>query len=185
MEEIDYNDLFYYSPESKSGLIWKSDRWCGRNMSILRAAKGECAGHIASDGYWKIKIAGRFHAAHRIIWKILYGLPEDICIDHIDRDRSNNSLNNLRAVSARVNTQNHPLREDNKTGVCGVHYSEGKWPCYQATWRDSDNKSRAASFSVNKYGKDEAFRLACERRKKAIEDLNTEGQNYHESHGYA
>lgn len=48
-------------------------------------------------------------------------------IDHIDRDKSNNALSNLRLATPSDNNCNRATRRDSGTGVKGVCYSEGKY----------------------------------------------------------
>lgn len=50
-------------------------------------------------------------------------------IDHIDHDRQNNRLSNLRVVSPRGNSKNRSMRSDNKSGVTGVYWDKKsqKW----------------------------------------------------------
>lgn len=54
------------------------------------------------------------------------------------------------------------------TGVCGVSLCTSSQK-YFVTWCDANGKSCATSFSINKYGKEKAFALACEKRKKQEE----------------
>ena len=85
--------------------------------------------------------------------------------------------------------RNRRMRSDNKTGVNGVslkktlmrnkkdyHYS-------YTTWWYENGKKRSKTFALNKYGKEEAFRLACEARENAIKELNEQGAGYSENHG--
>lgn len=87
---------------------------------------GKEAGNKNSEGYICVKFQGRTLKVHRIIWKIVYGDEPD-CIDHINRNPSDNSLSNLRAVSQSVNSQNKRVQSNNSSGVPGVYFSEGKW----------------------------------------------------------
>jgi len=65
----------------------------------------------------KDPIAGRRVYLHRVIAKAQEG---DI-VDHINRDRLDNSRGNLRTVSAQHNVINRPIHSRNKTGVKGVY----------------------------------------------------------------
>lgn len=67
---------------------------------------------------------------HRRIYKIMHGeIPEGMHIDHINRDRSNNHIENLRLVTNQQNITNSSIRTDNKSGFRGVCYCkrEKKW----------------------------------------------------------
>jgi len=55
---------------------------------------------------------------HRLIAEHYIPNPHNYpCVDHIDRDRQNNSLDNLRWVTFQMNNQNMGLRKDNKLGI--------------------------------------------------------------------
>ena len=59
--------------------------------------------------YAKIYIKGVVHQAHRLAWLYVYGYLPDSDIDHIDRDRLNNRIENLRLLpnySNMLNTVN-------------------------------------------------------------------------------
>lgn len=76
------------------------------------------------------------------------------------------------------------LCKANKTGFTGVHWdqkSPGKWYA-KAGWRELDGTTRCKSYSVDKYGEEEALRLAVEAREEAINDLNSRGAGYGEQH---
>lgn len=49
----------------------------------------------SKKGYWFVKVAGKKRRLHRLIWLWHYGvMPENI--DHKDRDKNNNRIENLR-----------------------------------------------------------------------------------------
>lgn len=62
-------------------------------------------------------------AAHRVIWAIVHGQWPQDQIDHINGDRSDNRLENLRAVSDAENKKNMRRRADNRSGRTGVYWS--------------------------------------------------------------
>jgi hypothetical protein len=67
--------------------------------------------------------------AHRIIFSMHYPDVEMVEIDHIDGDKSNNLLPNLRNVTHMENMKNIPLSSSNTSGVIGVSWSNAysKW----------------------------------------------------------
>ena len=68
-------------------------------------------GSIDKDGYLIIKFKGIQYKAHRIAWVLYYGrFPKDN-IDHINNDRTDNRINNLRLLPQRLNCLN---RDRNK-----------------------------------------------------------------------
>lgn len=80
-------------------------------------------GCLDKDGYLVINISGKLYKAHRLAWLYMTGEFPSSCIDHIDRNKINNSWSNLRVVSMSVNKQNMvaPTRK-NKTGYLGVSF---------------------------------------------------------------
>lgn len=71
----------------------------------------------------------------RIIWVMHHGpIPEGMEIDHIDRDPSNNHLDNLRLVSRIQNMANSGMHKTNKSGICGVsEYHNGPYTYWRAS----------------------------------------------------
>lgn len=67
--------------------------------------------------------------AHRVAWQLYYGRAPEQNIDHINRDKVDNRLVNLRLCDQTQNQGNYPMRSNNKSGVRGVHWSEHhkKW----------------------------------------------------------
>lgn len=86
---------------------------------------------INPQGYVSGMIFRQMHRAHRIIWAMQYGEWPPHDIDHINGDRSDNRLCNLRSVTRRENTLNQTRRRNNKSGRTGVCQStNGKWRTY-------------------------------------------------------
>ena len=106
----------------------------GELIRIKRTARrtkvGEVAGSFSSNGYSNVTIAGIKYQSHRIIYKLYYGdFNENFEIDHIDHDRSNNRIENLRAVTHKVNCKNRKLSKNNTSGHIGVSWDglTGSW----------------------------------------------------------
>lgn len=101
---------------------------------------------------------------HRYILK-----PKDhMQVDHIDLNTLNNLKSNLREVTNRDNVLNQGIRADNSSGYKGVTCefdTNDKVIKFKSEIR-VNGKSIKKSFSVNKYGYKEAFRLACEERER-------------------
>jgi len=105
-------ELFTYDGKN---LRWKIKK--ATNTKI-----GSIAGWIDKEGYLLIRIDGTLYRGHRLIYKMFYNKEPDI-IDHIDCNKSNNSINNLRSGTQSYNNCNiEKARSHNITGVLGVSF---------------------------------------------------------------
>lgn len=108
----DIHRMISYNPLTGE-FTWKVYR-------TFRAVIGGIAGTAHHTGYTRIRILGKQFLAHRLAWLMQYGeLPENE-IDHIDQDKSNNRIANLRSVSRSQNEANKPGREWNQLRKKGV-----------------------------------------------------------------
>lgn len=74
-------------------------------------------------GYQTGMLLGLRFFAHRIAWAHVHlAWPSDE-IDHINHDRSDNRIANLRPVDRTENRRNISRNQNNKSGVCGVHWA--------------------------------------------------------------
>jgi hypothetical protein len=109
-------------------LIWKS-----RNDNQFNSRfGGKIAGFKTVVGYWAVGInlgdGTKVYQAHRLVWLHQKGVWPKHQVDHLDRDKLNNRIENLADVRASENNQNKKQRVG-KSGVKGVHWSEAvnKW----------------------------------------------------------
>jgi hypothetical protein len=98
---------------------------CKVSRGNIRA--GSIAGIKRHDGYIRIYIDGRWYMAHRLIWLHAYGTWPEHEIDHVDGDKTNNRLCNLRLATTSQNNANRPVHKNNKCGFKGVALYRGKW----------------------------------------------------------
>lgn len=126
-EIVDYNP-------STGLFVWREKpRHLFASEARYRAANTQCLGKPAfctrqSTGYLAGSVQGAMYLAHRIAWVICFGeWPGQI--DHINGDKTDNRIGNLRAVSAAINNRNLPRSKTNRSGVTGVrwHKAAGKW----------------------------------------------------------
>lgn len=184
-----FSGIFYYDNTSKSFLRWKDDFYIGVKRSELKFKKGgEVPVSVDAHGYLRIGALADIGVnlkLHKVVWELFNGKPDsDKVIDHIDQDKTNNNISNLRLVSVAENARNKKKSVDNNSGVTGVCFrSNERETSWRAVWRTTEGKNKEKSFSVRKHGYDEAFRLACEYRAEMIELLNEKGAGYSPIHG--
>lgn len=113
--------------------------WKGKKSQIVD--QGQEAGFPNDQGYILIGVDGVRYRAHRLAWLYCYGQMPNPEIDHINGNRADNRIYNLRLVSRSQNSQNSGIRSDNTSGVKGVHFRKdtGKYSaCIQVdgkvTW---------------------------------------------------
>ena len=118
-------DLLDY--DSKSGVL----RWKPRksNRQFNFRFSGKCAGRISKLGYRQVRINGILYSAHRVCWAIHFGSWPVGMIDHVNGDKSDNSVSNLRECDKSLNGANRGVQANNKIGVKGVCWRAGKWQC--------------------------------------------------------
>lgn len=104
--------LSLFDVDIESGLI----RYKTENK---KRKESEIAGSLSGAGYVRIKILRQDFYAHRLIWLIANNCwPTEL--DHIDNDKTNNSIKNLREITHAENHQNKKLQNNNRSGIAGV-----------------------------------------------------------------
>jgi hypothetical protein len=107
----DWNSLFEY----RDGALY-------HKVSRVGCRKGDRVGSLRGDGYWKLGVMRKEYRVHRVIYEMHHGpIPEGMDIDHIDRNRSNNRIENLRVVTRSQNIENKNTRG------CYYQKERNKW----------------------------------------------------------
>lgn len=98
-------------------LFWKV------NLQFGKRRKGTRAGYPAGDGYRKVGIGNMSYMEHRLIWRMHHPRGKmPLILDHIDRNKENNKIENLRVATFSINGSNRKpfcktkirVRKDNK-----------------------------------------------------------------------
>jgi len=84
-------------------------------------------GRVATKGYLQISVVGKRYMAHRMAWLYVHGEWPSGQIDHINQDKTDNRIANLRVVTNKQNQENVTNWSHNKSGRRGVRFKSGKW----------------------------------------------------------
>ena len=88
-------------------------------------------GRVSASGYIIIKVKGRAIRSHRAVYALAYGeCPAGAIVDHIDRNKQNNSPENLRLVDARESSLNRDMPK--------VFRNKRKGSVGRGIWRHGD-----------------------------------------------
>ncbi|HAN9010013.1 TPA: HNH endonuclease [Escherichia coli] len=100
-----------------------------RKYNSSQVKVGDEAGCMHSHGYKAFRVKNKLIYCHRAVWIIHNGdIPKGMQIDHINGDRSDNRIENLRLVSHMENHKNLKRYVRRKPGVTGVNMDvRGKW----------------------------------------------------------
>ena len=115
------NTIFDYKDGS---LLWKIRK---SNRCII----GDKAGTSHPNGYRYISVDSKTYAEHRLVYMYHFGECPKI-IDHINRNKSDNRIENLRSATKQENCRNRDINNTNKSGIRNVcwHKQSKKW-CVQ------------------------------------------------------
>lgn len=116
---------------------------------------GSEAGWISEYGYVRIAIDKRSYMAHRLAWLYIYGVWPDRDVDHVNGDRCDNRVCNLRLASRAENIRNSRKRTSNRSGLKGVCWKKNrnKWHAQITV----DGKGLHLGFFDDKYEAHEAY----------------------------
>ena len=117
---------------------------------IRRGGGGKLKPSLHKTGYYLVNLTkdsvNKHFSIHRLLGICFIPNPDNKpMIDHIDRDRTNNNLNNLRWVSAKENCNN---REKSKgcIGIYKSYYNDKVYEYIRFTWRE-DGKRKSKNFN--------------------------------------
>ncbi len=110
-------EWLHYNPDT-GDLTWK--------MSLdTRRKVGDVAGYLDRYGVLRIGLRGAIFQCHRIAWLIVHGKWPSGYVDHINGNRGDNRLSNLREASVSQNAQNQrKAHRDSSTGLLGVSHDK-------------------------------------------------------------
>lgn len=138
-------NILSYNPENGCFL------WLVNRSNGVKA--GDSPGRVDKEGYLRITILGKAFGAHRLAWLFWHGELPNPGIDHINGNRLDNRISNLRLASISQNNQNR------KSVGATFNKKVGKW---QAQIKKGDKSFYLGVFET----KDEAIEVY---RKKSVE----------------
>lgn len=124
MKQIDIAELrqqLDYNPET--GEIT-------RKIRTTKTEVGDVAGYLnKSTGYLMLKVKGQTFKAHRVCWAIYYGYWSTMEIGHINHNKIDNRISNLREATHLENHRNKSLFKNSTSGIPGVVWNKinRKW----------------------------------------------------------
>lgn len=115
-------ELFTYHPD---GHLLRRVSIHGKRHPVGQIVRGT----TMPDGYKMISIDGLKYCAHRCVWALAHGKWPNGEIDHINRIKDDNRIENLREATREENAQNATMRRHNTSGYKGVWKQK-----YAALW---------------------------------------------------
>ena len=122
MAESDFSlsqDLLHELFKYRDGILY----W--KNSVGNQVTAGSPLGTMRDNGYLQGRINNKFYRVHRLIFLYHHGFLPDL-IDHIDGNRANNQIENLRRADSSQNAFNSKIPSNNTSGVKGVSWNKEK-----------------------------------------------------------
>lgn len=148
------SECFYYDSET-GDLTFKErprEHFKSNHSHIVANAKAKGAKvrsiHPNGNGnkYYKVKMSGKSHLAHRLVWVLIHGFEPEF-IDHINGNGLDNRISNLRNVSRTENARNTKKYSTNTTGETGV-YENKKYGGFCSMIWDKNKQINIGSYNT-------------------------------------
>ena len=170
-EPLNYNILFEIDG-FKNYFVGTDGIYSEKRGKMKRLKAG-----INNRGYYRVNLCkdGKkyYKLVHRLIAEMFIKNPDNLPdVDHINHDKTDNRLENLRWVSHQDNGRNRVMSKNNTSGEQGVcFYKIGNCSYWIADWYNNERKHKFKYFPVKKYGDEKAKQLAIDFRKNMVDEL--------------
>lgn len=159
-----HKDASMFAVRANQSAEQSAKAWNGRYAGKPAFTATHCNGYLIGTTH------GLRIFAHRVAWAIHYGEWPPQMVDHINGDRKDNRITNLRSVNSAENHRNVGRRSDNRSGIVGVRQEQsGRWA---AEIRVNGRSRRLGTFETREEAA--AARLAA-----------AAAHNFHPNHGAA
>lgn len=118
MTQEELKEIVNYDPTT--GVFTVKKAWC-RSSPI-----GHVLGTINTGGYRQIRIKRKSWYGHQLAWLYVYGYVPKM-LDHVNQDRKDNRIANLRETTKSLNGINRKLNSNNTSGYPGAFRFRNKW----------------------------------------------------------
>lgn len=116
------NEIQEWFYQKEGVLYWKKAK--------APVKKDTPSGYLDQYGYLQTRFNFKLYRTHRIVWILLKGdIPAGMEVDHVDGNRTNNKITNLRLVTRGANNKNKKQYKRNTSGVTGITWDKlkNKW----------------------------------------------------------
>lgn len=141
--------------------------WRERPRRGWKAGRSLEAGSFDVHGYGQVMIDGKIYKEHHLVWLWYHGEMPAVQIDHLNHQRRDNRIENLRLADNTVNHKNRPMQRNNTTGCVGVSFDRSRYVAYVTV---SGKQIRLGRFKT--------LEEAVEARQRANREYG-----FHQNHG--
>jgi hypothetical protein len=122
MDIAKMREFIAYDPETGE-MTWK------KVLSNRTKPNAVCGGNLDSKGYKRVCFDKKQYRAHRVAWALFYDKEPTLQIDHINGNKLDNRISNLRQATNYENSRNCGISKNNTSGITGVtyHAKAKKW----------------------------------------------------------
>jgi hypothetical protein len=167
MDSITYNEVKYFPiPNFDKYFISR----CGKILSVKNKNPNILKHTLNNCGYKYYCLSNNNKSACKYLHRLLAitFLPDfspELQVDHIDNNKLNNDLSNLRMVTKSDNQRNKICGR----GVSTLYDKRNESFHYICYWYDDNGKRKNKSFSCKKYGDEIAFLMAHAKRDEMVD----------------